>query len=208
MNVLMVTPHLPPHQAANALLPHLLGQGLAQRGHSVQYLTFGPPAGASWATAPAHRARFVQRSRQHLWNIQARLGRPEGSVENARQLVADMDALLGPGNSSSQRMRADLARHFVELGDYGQAVHVYDELEAGLPPEAARTLALQTVLGAARMLTESDIAPDELRRRVTSPNGTTHAAIETFEAGGFRTLVAAAIHAARVRGAELSANNP
>jgi len=78
----------------------------------------------------------------------------------------------------------------------------------GLPADAARTLALQTVLGAARMLTESDVAPDELRRRVTSPNGTTHAAIEAFEAGGFRTLVAAAIHAARVRGAELSAANP
>jgi hypothetical protein len=29
MNVLMVTPHLPPHQAANALLPHLLGQASA-----------------------------------------------------------------------------------------------------------------------------------------------------------------------------------
>lgn len=92
---------------------------------------------ASWATAPAHRERFVQRSRQHLWNIQARLGRPEGSIENARQLIADMDGLLGPGNSSSQRMRADLARQFVELGDYAQAVQVYEELETWLPPEAA-----------------------------------------------------------------------
>jgi hypothetical protein len=35
MNVLMVTPHLPPHQAANALLPHLLGQALGRRGHAV-----------------------------------------------------------------------------------------------------------------------------------------------------------------------------
>lgn len=77
----------------------------------------------------------------------------------------------------------------------------------GLPPEAARQLALQTVLGAARMLTESDADAAELRRRVTSPNGTTQAAIETFEAGGLRTLVADAIHAARVRGAELSAAN-
>jgi pyrroline-5-carboxylate reductase len=77
----------------------------------------------------------------------------------------------------------------------------------GLPPEAARTLALQTVLGAARMLTESDVDAAELRRRVTSPNGTTQAAIEAFEAGGLRTLVASAIHAARVRGAELSAAN-
>ena len=77
----------------------------------------------------------------------------------------------------------------------------------GLPAEAARALALQTVLGAARMLTESDVDAAELRRRVTSPNGTTQAAIEAFEAGGLRALVADAIHAARVRGAELSAAN-
>jgi pyrroline-5-carboxylate reductase len=77
----------------------------------------------------------------------------------------------------------------------------------GLPSDTARALALQTVLGAARMLTESDVDAAELRRRVTSPNGTTQAAIETFEAGGLRTLVASAIHAARVRGAELSAAN-
>jgi glycosyltransferase involved in cell wall biosynthesis len=40
----MVTPHLPPHQAANALLPHLLGEALGQRGHAVDYLTFGREA--------------------------------------------------------------------------------------------------------------------------------------------------------------------
>ena len=77
----------------------------------------------------------------------------------------------------------------------------------GLAPEAARDLALQTVLGAARMLTESDVDAAELRRRVTSPNGTTQAAIETFEAGGLRELVAHAIHAARIRGQALSAAN-
>jgi pyrroline-5-carboxylate reductase len=75
----------------------------------------------------------------------------------------------------------------------------------GLPASAARLLVQQTLLGAARMLTESDAEAAELRRRVTSPGGTTQAAIDTFEAGGFRPLVAAAIHAARVRGAELSA---
>jgi pyrroline-5-carboxylate reductase len=77
----------------------------------------------------------------------------------------------------------------------------------GLSDEAARTLVLQTVLGAARMLTESGETPAELRRRVTSPNGTTQAAIETFQAGGFETLVAQAVHAATVRGGELSAAN-
>ena len=77
----------------------------------------------------------------------------------------------------------------------------------GLPADAARTLTLQTILGAARMLTEDDAEPAELRRRVTSPDGTTQAAIESFEAGGLRGLVATAIHAARERGRELSAAN-
>jgi pyrroline-5-carboxylate reductase len=87
-----------------------------------------------------------------------------------------------------------------------EAMQAAGEAE-GLPPEAARTLALQTILGAGRMLTESDVDAAELRKRVTSPNGTTHAAIETFEAGGFRALVARAVHAAAVRGKELSDAN-
>jgi len=77
----------------------------------------------------------------------------------------------------------------------------------GLPADAARALALQTILGAARMLTEGGEAPAELRRRVTSPGGTTQAAIEAFESGGLRELVAHAIDAATRRGRELSAAN-
>jgi len=77
----------------------------------------------------------------------------------------------------------------------------------GLPADTARTLVLQTVLGAARMLTESGEAPAELRRRVTSPGGTTHAAVETFENGGLRELVDRAIGNAAERGRQLSAAN-
>ncbi|MEO5566807.1 MAG: pyrroline-5-carboxylate reductase [Luteimonas sp.] len=80
-------------------------------------------------------------------------------------------------------------------------------LAEGLPADAARTLVLQTVLGAARMLTEGDVDAAELRRRVTSPNGTTQAAIESFEADDFRGLVARAVHAAAERGRALSAAN-
>jgi pyrroline-5-carboxylate reductase len=87
-----------------------------------------------------------------------------------------------------------------------EAMQAAGEAE-GLAPEAARNLALHTILGAGRMLTEGTEAPAELRRRVTSPNGTTQAAIEAFEAGGFRQLVARAIHAATERGRELSAAN-
>ncbi|WP_115562539.1 pyrroline-5-carboxylate reductase [Xanthomonas arboricola] len=77
----------------------------------------------------------------------------------------------------------------------------------GLPADTARTLVLQTLLGASRMLTESGEAPQVLRGRVTSPNGTTQAAIETFQAGGFEALTARAIAAATERGRSLSAAN-
>ena len=77
----------------------------------------------------------------------------------------------------------------------------------GLPADAARTLTIETLRGAARMLAADDTPAAELRRRVTSPNGTTQAAIESFEGDGFRDIVARAVHAARVRGAELAAAN-
>lgn len=87
-----------------------------------------------------------------------------------------------------------------------EAMQAAGEAE-GLSGEAARTLVQQTILGAARMLVENDEMPTELRRRVTSPGGTTQAAIENFEAGGFRELVARAIRAATERGRQLSAAN-
>ena len=59
MNVAMVTPHLPPHQAANALLPHLLGLALRERGHRVEFLTFGPGH-------PAGGVRYVRRGSRRL----------------------------------------------------------------------------------------------------------------------------------------------
>lgn len=74
----------------------------------------------------------------------------------------------------------------------------------GLPADAARALTRQTLLGAARMLAESDEDAATLRARVTSPGGTTQAAIETFEAGGFRALVQRALDAAQRRGGELA----
>ncbi|PTT90965.1 hypothetical protein DBR42_04840, partial [Pelomonas sp. HMWF004] len=114
---------------------------------------------ASWATAPPHRARFVLRSRQHLWNIQARLGRPEGSIEAARRLIGDMDALLGPGNSSSQRMRADLARHFIELGAYAEAARVHQDMASRLPAEAARHPVLRLPRESAALLAQALAEP-------------------------------------------------
>ena len=75
----------------------------------------------------------------------------------------------------------------------------------GLSTETARALVLQTALGAARMARESDEAPDVLRKRVTSPNGTTQAAIDVFETRELRAIVTAAINRATERGRELAA---
>jgi pyrroline-5-carboxylate reductase len=77
----------------------------------------------------------------------------------------------------------------------------------GLPAHAARALTLQTVHGAARMLLESGEDAATLRQRVTSPDGTTQAALESFEACGFGDVVARAIAAATRRGGELSSAN-
>ena len=76
--------------------------------------------------------------------------------------------------------------------------------ELGLPAELARLLAIETALGAARMAIESDADIAELRRRVTSPGGTTEAALDALEDGGFRKLVAGAIKQAEARSRELA----
>ena len=74
----------------------------------------------------------------------------------------------------------------------------------GLDREIATELALNTALGAARMALEGEDEPATLRRKVTSPGGTTAAAIAAFEAGGMANLVEQALRAANDRGAELA----
>lgn len=74
----------------------------------------------------------------------------------------------------------------------------------GLDAEASRTLAIATLAGAARMLQHDTTPAAELRRRVTSPGGTTQAALEVFLARDWPGIVVEAVHAARLRGAELA----
>lgn len=74
----------------------------------------------------------------------------------------------------------------------------------GLTPELALQLAKSTAAGAGRMLVESADAPAELRRKVTSPGGTTEQAIQTFIDQGLPELVEAATQAAANRAAALA----
>jgi pyrroline-5-carboxylate reductase len=78
--------------------------------------------------------------------------------------------------------------------------------EAGLPAALARQLAVATVSGAGAYAAAADAEPAELRRRVTSPNGTTQAALEVLMAEpGLRDLLTRAVRAAAARSRELSA---
>ena len=74
----------------------------------------------------------------------------------------------------------------------------------GLDKEQASALALQTMLGAAKMALGSEDAPSELRRKVTSPNGTTQAAIETMQANDISRQIVEAMQACYDRSQALS----
>ncbi|MEO1141694.1 MAG: pyrroline-5-carboxylate reductase dimerization domain-containing protein, partial [Pseudomonadota bacterium] len=78
-------------------------------------------------------------------------------------------------------------------------------VEAGLPDELAMTLALETVSGAGELLRQSSDTPATLRKNVTSPNGTTAAALSVLMAeDGLQPLMTKAIAAAKKRSEELS----
>lgn len=78
-------------------------------------------------------------------------------------------------------------------------------IAAGLPDKLAMTLACQTVSGAGELLRQSDDEPAQLRKNVTSPNGTTQAALNVFMSDdAMQTLVEKAVMAAKKRSEELS----
>lgn len=76
-------------------------------------------------------------------------------------------------------------------------------LRLGLSAEQTRLLVLQTAMGAATMALQHDAGPAELRRQVTSPGGTTEAAITRLKAGQFDALIDQAVAAAAARANEL-----
>lgn len=76
--------------------------------------------------------------------------------------------------------------------------------DLGLSEKDAHTLVVQTITGAAAMLSVEGADPAVLRQNVTSPNGTTFAALQVFERGDLEGLIKRAMTAARDRSQELS----
>lgn len=77
-------------------------------------------------------------------------------------------------------------------------------VELGLEDALARELARSTVAGAGRMLADPDVDPAALRRAVTSPNGTTEAAVNSFLEAGLARLIADGMRASAERGRQIS----
>jgi pyrroline-5-carboxylate reductase len=163
--------------------------------------------------------------------ISSNLGKPNSVIRvmpNTATLVgAGMAAMsLGAGVSPEQQK-------FVAgfLAKSGQVVEVSEELQdavtatsgsgpayffafveamvagakdLGISTEVATQLTIQTIVGAAKLLAESGKSATELRENVTSPNGTTAAALKSFSDGDLSALVAKSMKAARDRSIELA----
>jgi pyrroline-5-carboxylate reductase len=120
--------------------------------------------------------------------------------ETAREGVAGIFGALGKEAYVPNEKYLDMA---TGLSGSGPA-YVFLFIEAltdagvhiGLSRDLAATMALQTVLGAARYAEQTGKHPAELRNQVTSPGGTTAEALRAFEAGAFRANVLEAVMAA------------
>jgi pyrroline-5-carboxylate reductase len=150
-------------------------------------------------------------------------------MPNTPALVGEGMALVSGGSDASERDVAAVAALFSAIGraviideryqDAGTAISgsgpayfalVVDALARagvaeGLPRATAQQLAVQTMLGTARMLQETDMHPEELIDGVASPGGTTIAAINALEAKGVRAAFAKAVSKAVRRARELGA---
>ncbi len=123
--------------------------------------------------------------------------------------LATAERLLGAA-AEVVRVPEDLMDAVTAVSGSGPAYFFYlvelladAAVEVGLSEDDARRLARVTFEGAARLLAESGEEAADLRRKVTSPGGTTEAAIRTFDALGLRNTILQAVKAARDRGREL-----
>lgn len=133
--------------------------------------------------------RGASATEEHLQLAQSLFAAVGISVEVPERLMDAVTGLSGSGPAYVYLMIEALA-------DGG--------VKEGLTRDTARLLAAQTVLGAAQMVLSSDQHPAQLKDNVTTPGGTTIAALHVLERAGIRTALIDAIQAAAERSRELS----
>jgi len=121
--------------------------------------------------------------------VAALLGAMGQSVEIPE---AQMDALTGVSGSGPAYV-FEFAAALREAG-----------IAAGLEAAVAEQLAIETLLGASRLLARRQASPEKLRDQVTSPNGTTFAGLQRLAARDFRGIIEETVLAAKARAEELS----
>jgi len=133
-------------------------------------------------------AKISKRQRKQASDLLAAIGKVEWVLDEA--LMDAVTALSGSGPAYIFLLAECMARAGVA---------------AGLPPDLATRLARETVAGSAELLHRSDIDAATLRQNVTSPGGTTAAALEVLMGpGGFDQLLTQAIDAATRRSRDLA----
>lgn len=128
--------------------------------------------------------------------------------ENQRSLTSDLLSAIGVVQWMQTESQIDAVTavsgsgpaYFFLIMEVMQSVAV----ELGLPEEVAEQLVVQTAAGAAGMVKQTGESPAELRHKVTSPGGTTAAAITSFEHDGLADTIRRAMNAAMTRSIELS----
>jgi pyrroline-5-carboxylate reductase len=150
------------------------------------------------------------------------------AMPNTSAAVQESATVLAAGTRAGEEHMREASRIFQAVGEVAVVdedlldvvtavsgsgpAYVYHLIEAmihagselGLDGDLARRLAVQTLVGAARMLSETSEDPGDLRRRVTSPGGTTMAALQALEARGFAQTVREAVDRAARRSRELA----
>jgi pyrroline-5-carboxylate reductase len=129
-----------------------------------------------------------------------------GCDENAKQLAIELLSAVG----TVSVIEESLMDAVTGLSGSGPAFFYYiveAMLEAGvmlgMPEEIAKTLVVQTIYGAGCMLMKTGLPPAELRRQITSPNGTTQAGLEVLRTGEVNEWMIRAILRAAERSREL-----
>jgi len=172
---------------AAGISQHSLSQWLGADTAIVRCMPNTPALVLTGATALHANARVTAEQRNLAENIMRSVG-----IALWVKVESELDAVTAVSGSGP-------AYYFLLMEAMEKAA-----LEMGLSEVTARLLVQQTALGAAKIALESSESPEQLRKRVTSPGGTTQRAIETFEQGGFTGLVSKALNAARDRSIEMS----
>lgn len=127
--------------------------------------------------------------------------------------IEETETLLKPGGDVVRVDSESALNAVTAISGSGPAYvfHLVEALEAGaialdLPPDVAAKLARETIIGSAKLLSESDDSPETLRKNVTSPNGTTQAALDVLmgEDGGLSKMMITTVRAAFARAKQLA----